>query len=413
MDTSQIEKQNIAKQIASTTCNAILSVLAGGVLWQSFLLYYGVSSSVIGTLASIATFSQILSMFINIYVSDKVRNPIKTMAICCLSGILYYPIVILSCRTLEGGILMTVLFISVFLQNLFSGFKGVVSYKLPYIIFNIANYGRVVAIEGVLSNVVTTIISAAVPVVLGMVDYEIGMTGIYIICTVISIISAIITVSFKTISVNNTVSSDSFADEQKFSLKKLLSQEDVRVLFIPNFFRGVSTGIIGSIALIAAKMFGVDSSELAILATLGTVGSIAGNLVFSFLGQKKLVKYLCLIACIVYSAASAAVSLTKSFVVFLVLYTVIQAASIIVDGTIPVLMTYFIPYNQIGVNTSLRLIITNAGTMLTQALTGIILDTKFAESGIAIIVLLIVAGLTRLSTGIVYFSYTKKHEKTA
>ncbi|MBE6541376.1 MAG: MFS transporter [Ruminococcaceae bacterium] len=402
------ERNNIVKSITITILSGILTLFSGGVLWQSMLLYYGISNTVIGTLGSIATFSQIIAMIMNIFVADRIKNPIKIIALCSLSGLLYFPVIIITFRVMEGAILAPVLFTVIFIYNIFTGISGVISYKLPYLIYKIENYGRVVAVQGVISNIFTTVLGIAAPIIIAMIDYETAMLIMYIVCAIVSVITTLLYFSMKVINKHEQRDQEGKAVLPKFSLKKLFIQDNVRVLFMPNLLRGISSGIIGSVALFAAKMFDVTASDLSVIATLGTAAAIIGSLIFSLLGKKNVMKYLCLVSCIIFGICAILMPFSKSFIVFLVLYTILMCFSIIVDGTIPVLMTYFIPYEEIGVNTSLRLIITYVGTMVSQSLTGIILDLEISNTILPIIALLVTAGVTRFVTGYVYYRYSKK-----
>ena len=95
--------------------------------------------------------------------------------------------------------------------------------------------------------------------------------------------------------------------------------------------------------------------------------------------------------------------------VFMVLFTIIQIAYVIVNGTIPVMLARFTPYRIVGGCTSLRMMETMAGTALSGWLAGLVLEQT--EGILPSVIMLIVAGLSQCYCGIAYHIFYRKARK--
>ena len=93
------ENKNIVATISIDILTGLATLLSAGALWQGLLLHYGLNSYEVGFLTSAASIVQAIAMFLNIYITDRVRSPIRTMLWCNLpvckrlrkeKGISYY-----------------------------------------------------------------------------------------------------------------------------------------------------------------------------------------------------------------------------------------------------------------------------------------------------------------------------------
>ena len=398
------ENRNISAYIGMDTLSGMTLLLSTGALWQGLLLHYGMSSAQVGILTSAASIVQAVAMFLNIYITDRVRSPIRTMTLCNLPVTVFFLLMTVLCFLGQPAFVFPLLMGAVIVYNFFHGLRGIISYKIPFLVFRMENYGRITAVDGVCINIFTTLASMGIPILLEHWDYGKGMQLLFA-CAALAAIG-------KTV-LNGTLRPlpGAPAGEQRSSassLSALLKEKSVRALFLPNFLRGISMGIVGSIALIAAHGYTRNSSELAMLVSAGTVASILGNGLFTFFARERMVKVLCLLSSGGMLIFSAALIFPKSWTLFLILYLLLYICYTIVNSTVPVLVAQFIPYRVIGGYSSLRMMITTAGTAVSSMIVGVLMEHAPSGDSAFTILLLLVCGLTQLYSGWAYYRYVKK-----
>lgn len=403
--TKNRENKNIVATISIDILTGLATLLSAGALWQGLLLHYGLSSAEVGILTSAASIVQAVAMFLNIYITDRVRNPIRTMLWCNLPVLLFFVLMTVLCFVGHTAFHFPLLMGAVIVHNFFEGLRGIITYKIPFLVYRMEKYGRITALSGVFINIFTTLASIGIPVLLSIWDYDRGMQLLFA-CSVVAIIGRIVlNAILKPLSETPI---DTKSDAAKAPLATLLKEKSVRALFLPNFLRGISMGIVGSIALIAAHDYTQDSGELAMLVSVGTVASILGNAIFTVLSKEKLVKTLCLLSSVGLFLFCAALIIPGSWVWFLAIYLLLYTCYNIVNSTIPVLVAQFIPYEIIGGYSSLRMMITTAGTALSSMVVGFLMERAAPGDSTYTVILLLVCGLTQLYCGFAYYQYVKK-----
>lgn len=398
-----LENRNIAVAVGMSTLSGMTLLLSSGALWQGLLLHYGISSAGVGILISAASIVQALAMFCNIYFSDRFRQPIRAMTMCSLPSVAFFLVMAVLCFTGESAFSLPLLLFLVVTYNFFYGLRGIIEYKIPFLIYPMKHYGRVTAVTGISTNVLTTLVSMGIPALLQLSGYDRGMCILFIIGVCMAAGTTILNGILRPLP-------DAPATEQTQAppLSQLLKEKSFRALALPDFLRGISMGIVSSIALIAAHSYNSDSTQLSLLVSVGTVASILGNVLFTLLGKQQRVKDLCLISSIGLFVLGAGMIFPKRWAVFLALYLLLQICRTIIDGTIPVMVAQFIRYQIIGGYTSLRLMITTTGSALSSAAVGFLIDRADPASPLPTIVLLLTAGVSQLYTGSVYYRYVKK-----
>ena len=91
------ENKNIVSTISIDILTGLATLLSAGALWQGLLLHYGLSSAEVGVLTSAASIVQAIAMFLNIYITDRVRSPIRTMLWCNLPVLLFFVLMTILC----------------------------------------------------------------------------------------------------------------------------------------------------------------------------------------------------------------------------------------------------------------------------------------------------------------------------
>lgn len=398
------ENANIAASIGMDTLSGITVLLSSGALWQGLLLHYGISSADVGILTSAASIIQAVAMFCNIYFTDRFHHPIRAMALCNLPTIGFFVLMTGLCFMGQVAFSFPLLLAAVLIYNFFYGLRGIISYKIPFLIFRMERYGRITAVAGIFINVFSTLASVGIPVLLQQYDYDQSMLLLFGCGICLAIGTTVLNIVIRPLA-DAPVSEDQKANSPLLSL--LLKEKSLRALTLSNFMRGISMGIVGSMALIAAYGYTQDSGKLSMLASVGAMASIVGNVLFTVFGKQNMVKNLCLLSSIGLCFFSIAMIFPKSWAVFLAAYLFLQICYALVNSTIPVMVAQFTPYQIIGGYSSLRMMITTAGSALSSMLTGFVLDRAAPGRLLSTVLLLLTAGITQLYTGIGYYRYVK------
>lgn len=396
------EKRNMARNIAMEILNAFTYLFMGGTLWQGLLLHNHCSQAMIGTLAAVGSISQAAAMGLNTVIADRFKKPIRMMAVGSMPILLVFVIVAALCFVGESAFIFPILLASVILYYAAYGFRATFAYKIPYLTIKMEHYGRLTAVVGLVSNLFCIVISAGIPFFLERVDYMNGMLALYIVCAVFVGTAAILNIRMTVINEMPPV-----ADRP--TLRELLADKSVTHLAPANFLRGIASGIILSLTLVAAELYEPDSVALSLLVSLTTLGSVLGNFMYTVLGKARFLSILCLGAGVALLVLGPISVLSESWTVFMVLFTVIQIAYVIVNGTIPVMLARFTPYRIVGGCTSLRMMETMAGTALSGWLAGLVLE--HTEGVLPSVLMLIVAGVSQCYCSIAYHIFYRKARK--
>lgn len=393
------ERGNIARHIAMEILNAFTYLFMGGTLWQGLLLHNHCSSTMIGTLAAVGSISQAVAMGLNTVIADRFQKPIRVMAMGSLPILLVFVVVAALCFVGESAFRFSILLAAVILYYAAYGFRATFAYKIPYLVIHMEHYGRLTATVGLVSNLFCIVVSTGIPFFLEAVDYMDGMLLLYIVCAVFVGVAALLNVSMKVI---NEIP----AAVARPRLRELLSDKSVTHLAPANFLRGIASGIILSLTLVASEIFALDSVSLSLLVSLTTLGSVLGNLLYSVMGRARYLSFLCLGAGFAILLLGPMAAFLEDWTVFTVLFVIIQIAYVIINGTIPVMLAKFTPYRIVGGCTSLRMMETMAGTAFSSWLAGLVLD--HTEGVLPSVILLAVAGLSQCYCGIAYHIFYRK-----
>ncbi|MBQ8509457.1 MAG: hypothetical protein IJ493_06055 [Clostridia bacterium] len=394
------ESRNIVLHMSMEIMNCFTILFVGGTLWQGLLLHNGCTSTEIGILSAVGSLAQVAAMALNMGLSDRFRSPIRVMALSTLPIALFFALIGTLCCIGGKAFAFPVLLGCVILYYAAYGFRSIFAYKIPYLVIHMEHYGRLTAAAGLISNLFCIVVSMAIPMFLERVDYMSGMMLLYVICTVCAGLMALFNSKMR------VIGEPPVSEQPK--LRELFADRSVTHLAPANFLRGVSSGIIASLTLVASHLFELDSVALSLLVSLTTLGSVLGNLFYSLTGKSRWLSLLCLGASLTLLVLGPLSTVIGSWTFFAMLFVIIQIAYVIVNGTIPVMLAQFTPYRIVGGCTSLRMMETMAGSALSSWVTGLVLDSFTGT--LPALLLMLTAGLTQLYCGVSYHRYYTRNQ---
>ena len=119
---------------------------------------------------------------------------------------------------------------------------------------------------------------------------------------------------------------------------------------------------------------------------------------------------MCVWGGIVFCASAFAMAFAPGFWIYLAMYALMQTAYTLLNSVLPVIVTRFVSYRQIAPYSSLRMAVTNCGSVLAGVVTGRLLDAAAAPQA-AVVGLLVAAGLCQLYCCIGYCKFSESAQK--
>jgi len=183
----------------------------------------------------------------------------------------------------------------------------------------------------------------------------------------------------------------------------VFKNKDTYILLLPNFFRGIATGIVSVITIIALSNHILNEKTSSYINIVMQLAMFIGNFFYAFTCKKFSSTRLLLISTI---GVCIFLPLCIGFniVGFLVLFFVAYFFRMIIDTAIPVVITEIIPQEQIGAYTSIRMLIFMAAQAVAPLLIMPIVNL------VGYVGLLIFASVMQLICGLVYY-IVAKHRK--
>ncbi len=364
-------KDNCVKYGIVSVLHAVALLISSGTVVQTFMIWFGVANGKVEVYSSITLIVQVAAMAACAFTSDKFKNLKKIVTVCFFvlpSIFLALISVSTGLFTGENSIYGVILAVSI-ICNLALGIHNVFSYKLPYSIFDINDYGRIGSIVGILSGVISIGVSLLLSYCVGKFDYRIVMTIAFSIGSLLWIACGVLTSTYKTISVEES--------RESVGLKEFFTYSLFYKAIAPTVLRGVGMGIFGLIAAIGLRD-GVLNTETATYLTVFTsLSAIAGNLAYLFLDRKVKHKHLIIISGVLSGVFLSLISAWQSIVTFYVFYFLGNVAITVISMAHPVLVFESVPYKNIGRYTAWRMLFMTFG----QALPGFFIESLYVVIG--------------------------------
>ncbi len=393
-----VEGKNKIFFILLELLRGFLVLAVGGTLWQGLLIHNGFTATRVGIVTAVVSLSQAFTYFLSIFITDKFKKPIHATGYFSFTYIIMFTIISILCFLGSKAFLFPVIVLITFIFYMGEGFRSILCYKIPYLIMDMKDYGFVTATSGWTGGLFSTVISILIPIFLGIVGYMNGMTMLYIVCIALSIVLCFCVFRLKSIG--------TIPEKQVVTVKEIITDKSVTKLVFANTLRGLSMGIIGCITIMASELFKVSSVQLTTLASLASVAMLMGYMLFSVFGKPIYIKKVSTYSGVIFITLSVVSAISKNFILFAVVTTVLQIAYHILNGVYPVMLAQKTSYKVAGGVTSVRMMITMAASALSGWATGIILD-RFTGF-LPIFILMMVSGVCQLYC---VFKYNRFYDK--
>lgn len=364
-------RSNTVLAILSGSLRSIAALASYGTLFQTFLVSLGFSSSDIYINTTIVQSALIIVTPLCAKWADK-GNIIKRAALIQLPTavlmLFYLPVCLSQDNSpatfwyLTGCCFMHVVVLSLY---------TVVDYKLPYFIFPVEGYGTMMSLSGVISNLISLGTGMLITAATAVMSFPNLMLIASITSCVMMLVSAWATYRLKMLI---------HADQMDASkIGKIKKKESVFTLFkMPlfarlapaNFLRGVSGAATSVMAAVALDL-GYDEGVTTLLISVTSAVTLVGYAIFGVMSRKLNPRLIIGLGAVTILFLPL-ILLRGSSTLFLAVFAVVLFGRILVDVGVPFILRMAVPVDISGPYNAWRMIIYNAGFVLTTTVAAVI-----------------------------------------
>ena len=386
--------QNRIRAVIAYNARTVALMFASGTLIQGLLGIMGFSSRMIYIHSSLIQAANILTIILCSGYANRGQALIRRSAVTAiptaLMFLLYIPFAaqkadlkVFVCLAAIGAI-----------QQIFVGLSTVCEYKIPYYVYRADEYGRMLAICGIVSSVASLLVGSLVTALTTKYNYVHIMIGGFVLSCALMLIVFITTILQKDISDGERTDAPSAA----IRLRDVLCQPLFARLIPANIMRGFAAGAIGVLAATALEI-GYGETLISAMVVAQSVSSLAACAILAL--KPKRIPYLAvmMIGCIL--VISTPLLLIKNSYLFLAVYSVVVFGRTLVDYAIPTLLRQAVPVDIAGPYNAWRMVLNNAGTVLATVL----------AAWMSVPCLLIVIAAAKIMSGVMYYTLIKKNAK--
>lgn len=359
------------------------------------MLECGISEANVSVCVSVIQVVQTLTMLLMSKSAENVKNIFLAVAICLFAQVLPLgAMLFISISTgVSIGFKYTLLFITSLILSFFMGLYNILSYKQPYHIMKISEFGKHTALAGVISGVLCAVVSAVISLALNRAPYFGTMTVVSVIGIVLAIVSGSINFGYIPIEVTRN----------KKGIKKIniFRYKPFYQLLIPNIFRGISMGIFNLTAVIGYHCGILNKATAALLVTLSQIAAILSCLSYVYFASRRKSGFICLVSSVIILIFLPLMTISKSSLMFVVFYFLAFFFINYISNAVPVIVAENIDYNCIGQYTAWRMALYTGGIAIGGALLPILLN--FVGGTLT----LLICGILMLPCGIGYYLFER------
>lgn len=392
----EIQNRNNLIYYIQTAAYNIATVLSTGAVIQTYMLECGISDSSVSFYVSALQVIQTVMMLLVSKVTENIKNIRLAVALSFSAYIPFFATMMILCG--NYGIVSETKYIIIFavsiILNLFLGLYNIVAYKLPHVIMDMKDYGKVMGQSGVIAGISCMIFSSVMTLFLDKYSYFSTMSVFFAVGIVMGGIA--LSSSFMYAKVSTDEKDESKPKINFFKYKPFYQ------LIIPNFMRGFSVGIFNLITVIGYASGLLDSTSAAVIATVTQIAMLISCQSYSLLVRKMRNGILILTASAGLFLVAPMMTVTDSKTWFYVFYFVAYFFVNYVAYSVPVLVATYVDYKCLSQYTAWRMALYTAGIAVGGALVPTLLE-RFGDTAV-----LLICGTAMLPCGIGYYIFEQK-----
>ncbi len=363
-------KRNIKiNYLISALFNVLSLVITGGII-QSFLLENGVDARRVSVFVSAMQVSEVGAMVLLAPFFEKEENLFRLGSIFYLFMLpVTAAITVISLvRGFSVDARFWIMMATGFITYMGIGLASMNGYKLPYKIFDINDYGRICAVAGMITGVISIVSSAVLTRAIEAGDYHSTMAAVGVLCSFIILFCSWLWLKFREVDVN--------ADRMQKTGRKirLLSYRPFTLLILPNIFRGLGTGAFNLFTAVGYHMGLIDSVTAGLMVTLGNIAMFLTYFVYRRLALKRIDAELILVSSTALFLLMPMAFVGNNVKVFLIVYALAFFFKVMLEMLCPVAIVPIVDYEIMSQYTAWRVALCLLGIAVAGVITIPLID---------------------------------------
>lgn len=381
---------NLTKYYIFQVIYSVGFMFCSGAILQTFLLQVGLSEQQVYLFNSFIQIMQVAMMVVMTFFTNRIKNVKNVMGISKLS------LSVLAVVFLSGALFPSIrnnwyviaIFIVSGLCYIGVGIYTILAYVLPYHIIDMKDYAKMVSVGAMLSGGASFVLSFVHTLIVAKFDYMQSSAWFFVLAIICFVMTSVICLSLK--------EKEDIMERKNSSKEDMVAvfkNKDTYILLLPNFARGIATGIMSVITVIAISTEILDEKTSSYVNIIMQVAMLGGNLLIALL-VKKISSNTLLFISTIGGCIVLPLCIMKGMVWFLALFFIAYFFRMVMDTTIPIIVTEIIPKEQIGAYTSIRmLVVTGAQAIATLIITPIVGVVGYTGLLIFASIMLLICGL--------------------
>ena len=395
--TLKISTRNIILSILRGVCYNLALLCLSGTLIQNFLGEAGldIGSDKIYIHTSLLQAANVGAILLFSRSADR-GNVIRRLALIQIPIALLFGVYVPLCIWETTSLVAFAVAVGVgIVQSVGVALCTVCDYKIPYRLYSVEVYGTATAASGIAIGLVSIGVGSLTTYLASVLDYRTMMLWCFLISAGLMGIAALCTAFFRTAPEAMGQVQEAKA---KVPLSRLFKAPVFHEMIAPNLLRGLNTGVLVVLAVVAADL-GFDAVTVTAMVPVGSAAMLLGCLFFGVFVKKFSAKWMIL------AGSLSMVALPFMFIpngtLFLVLYFTVWFGKNLIDYGVPTALIYHVPDEIAGPYHAWRMILHTGGSFIASSL-GALLPTA---------VLIIAALVLQVASGIWYFILFQKYER--
>lgn len=374
----------------------VVVLFVTGAFFQTFLIEHGVKENTVNVYSSVMQIAQTLIMLLFSKVIDNIKNVIRLATVSYLASIPLIAFLLFNVNNKFTLITVVLLCVFGFIYNVGYGFYSILSYKLPYHIFDINNYGKITSTAGWMIGVFSVLVSFILSFFQNKYEYNSVMTFAFVVSFLLLAVYTYVSLSMKKIDINTS------GKKEKTKIN-LFTYKPFYMLILPNLMRGFCSGVIMLVVTIGYYSKTLDYKSALTVVTISNTVTIVACMMYSFVARRIGEYRMILFSSIGVFMGMPIMFVFKNTTWYLAIYGVVYFLYIIINYAVPTAVTQIVDYEVMGQYTAWRMLFHTLGSSIAGFLCVPMLDL-FGP-----FVAMIISGGLQLLSGIVYYFYIKQN----
>ncbi len=394
----EIIRSNKIKSILAYALRALSLMCASGTLLQTLLASLGFETRYIYFLSTLMQAANMVVIMLFARWADT-GSVIRRAAYTCLASAVlmlgYIPLCIWRSASMKAYFLLLGLGI---VQQIFSGLYVVCEYKLPYHVYVAEEYGRISAISGLLSSLITLGAGAGISALVVRFDYLSVMVVGFAVSALLMLFTYFLTRTQHSLIDEPEPARNTGNAAPRMPVSEIFKTPVFSFLFVPNLLRGFAGGVISVLTTVAFDL-GYEEWIGTAMVSVNSFSALLSCALFGVLATK--ISSRTILAAGSVLIAAMPLLLIPSETIFLAVYAVVIFGFTLINYVVPVFLLTRVDVKIAGPYHAWRMVL-NYGGMLAAT---------FLAPFFSVPLLLALAAVCQLLSGVGYCLYKNRDGK--